>query len=227
MPSEAVPPGDRSEAPHVIAIDGPAGAGKSTVTRAVARELGFTYLDTGAMYRSVTLAVLQARADTDDVATVQRIAAEAKISFRDQRVFLGETDVTEQIRSPTVTRATAHIAAYREVREAMVAEQRRLFATGHYVAEGRDTGTVVAPDAPLKIYLTATPQERAKRRSQETGEDYEEVIAAIRERDELDSRRKLSALKAAPDAVVVDTTKRPIDDVVAEIVSLARQRAIV
>ncbi|MGN6203135.1 MAG: (d)CMP kinase [Solirubrobacterales bacterium] len=227
VPANAVRPAAKEGAPRVVAIDGPAGAGKSTVTRAVAERLGFTYLDTGAMYRSVTLAVLEARADTDDPEEISRIARRAAIDFRGQRVFLGDQDVTAAIRSSDVTQATPHIAAYPEVRAAMVERQRRLFSEGAYVAEGRDTGTVVAPDAPLKIYLTASPEERARRRSLETGESVAVVLAAIEERDRLDSARELSALRPADDAVVIETTDRSIDEVVDEITALARERGIV
>jgi cytidylate kinase len=227
LPGDAVPPSSRTGTPNVIAIDGPAGAGKSTVTRAVAAEIGFTYLDTGAMYRCVTLAVLSRRSDTDDAREIERIARGLEISFEGERVFLNDEDVTATIRSPEITRAAPHIAAYPEVRNAMVDRQRELFAEGNYVAEGRDTGTVVAPDAPLKIYLTASAEERAHRRSRETGEPVADVLKALKERDRLDSERKLSALKAAEDAVVVDTTGRSIGDVVSEIVGLARDRRLV
>lgn len=227
FPGGAVPPGERQGSLRVIAIDGPAGAGKSTVTRAVARKIDFTYLDTGAMYRSVTLALLERRADTDDPQLITEIARGIDIQFHDQKVYLDGRDVTKQIRSAEVTRATPHIAAYPEVREAMVERQRQLFAEGGYVAEGRDTGTVVAPDAPLKIYLTASPEERARRRSLETGESVADVLDAIKERDRLDSERQLSALRTAEDAVVLDTTGRSLDDVVGEIVGLAHERGIV
>jgi CMP/dCMP kinase len=226
VPESATPPASKKGTPRVIAIDGPAGAGKSTVTRAVAKQLGFTYLDTGAMYRSVTLEVLDRRADTDDPKAIAEIANGIDLRFEGDRVYVGDRDVTEAIRSSEVTYATAHIAAYPEVRSAMVARQRQLFNEGGFVAEGRDTGTVVAPDAPLKIYLTASPEERAKRRSLETGEAIEVVLAAIQERDRLDSARRLSALTVADDAVVVDTTGRPIQAVVDEITELARERGI-
>lgn len=227
VPVDAVPPAEKTGAPRVIAIDGPAGAGKSTVTRSVARGLGFTYLDTGAMYRCVTLAVLEQRADTDDQRQIAEIAGSIEIRFEAEKVFIADRDVTAEIRSPEVTRATPHIAAYPEVRSAMVKRQRQLFAEGGYVAEGRDTGTVVAPGAPLKIFLTATPEERARRRSLETGDTVESVLAAIEERDRLDSVRELSALRPAEDAVVIDTTGRSIAEVVEEIVGLARDRGVV
>jgi CMP/dCMP kinase len=226
VPPDAVLPVEKRGAPKVVAIDGPAGAGKSTVTRAVAREIGFTYLDTGAMYRCVTLAVLTARADTDDSVAIKRIADDAEIRFQGERVFLDGRDVSDEIRLSHVTEATPHIAAYPEVRAAMVKRQRQLFTEGGYVAEGRDTGTVVAPDAPLKIYLTASLEERALRRSRETGEPLDRVMAAMEERDRLDSGRELSALKVAEDAVVVDTSGRSVQDVVDEIAALARERGI-
>lgn len=226
LPASAVPPAVRENAPLVIAIDGPAGAGKSTVTRAVAKDLGFTYLDTGAMYRCVTLAVLESQVDTDNLDAITRVAEEADIRFQGDRVLLGGRDVTDEIRRPDVTEATPHFAAYREVRAALVRRQRQLFAEGRYATEGRDTGTVVAPDAPLKIYLTASPEERALRRSRETGEPYEKVLVALRERDHLDSGRKLSALQVAEDAVVLDSTGRSVQEVVDEIGALARERGI-
>lgn len=226
IPQEAVAPAARQGVPRLIAIDGPAGAGKSTVTRAVAKELGFTYLDTGAMYRCVALAVLDERADTDDLARIEEIAGGIEIRFEGERVYCDGRDVTEAIRTAAVTRMTPHIAAYPEVRAAMVRQQRQIFRQAGFVAEGRDTGTVVAPDAPLKVYLTATPEERARRRAAETGQAPADVLEEIEERDRLDSARKLSALKIAEDAILVDTTGRSIEDVVDEIVGLARERKI-
>jgi len=227
LPEEAIAPADSPGAPHVVAIDGPAGAGKSTVTRMVAREIDFTYLNTGAMYRCVTLAVLRSGADPDDRDAIAEISNGAEIEFRGERVFLAGEDVSEAIRSDDVTTATSHIAAYPEVRAAMVSRQRALFADQGFVAEGRDTGTVVAPQAPLKVYLTASPEERARRRAIETGEEVSAVQAALEERDRLDEERKMSALRKAEEAVVVDTTGRSVQDVVDEIVALARERGIV
>ncbi|HEX5374759.1 MAG TPA: (d)CMP kinase [Solirubrobacterales bacterium] len=226
LPIEAVAPAAKHGAPRVVAIDGPAGAGKSTVARSVAEQLDLTYLDTGAMYRCVTLAVCQCRADTDDREEIGRIASTIPIEFGDGRVLLDGEDVSDAIRAAEVTEMTPHIAAYPEVRKAMIERQREFFSHDGYVAEGRDTGTVVAPDAPLKIYLTATPEERARRRSLETGGTPHQVQAALEVRDELDSNRELSALRVAEDAVVVDTTGRSIEDVVAEIATLAAERGV-
>jgi CMP/dCMP kinase len=223
------PVGDASGAPtpRVIAVDGPAGAGKSTVTRALAKAIGFDHLDTGAMYRCVALAVLRRRADPDDRQAIGRMADRVSIKFEGETVLLDGEDVTAAIRTAEVTVATPHFAAFPEVRSAMVREQRRLFADGHgYVAEGRDITTVVAPDAPLKIFLTASLEERAKRRALEFGGDAVEVMGTLSERDRLDSEREMSALKVAEDAVVIDTTARPVADVVGEIVDLAGRRGL-
>ena len=149
----------------VIAIDGPAGAGKSSVARAVAAELGFTYLDSGAMYRCVALAALEAAIGLDDGDALGSLAAELEIDLDGRRVLLGERDVSAAIREPGVTAAASQVSVHPQVREAMVARQRQLIAAGRYVAEGRDIGTVVSPDAPLKVFLTASDEERARRRA--------------------------------------------------------------
>ena len=196
----------------VVAIDGPAGAGKSTVARAVARALGFTYLDSGAMYRCVALA-----ADRDPEAL--------DIAFDGDRVLLDGRDVTAAIRTAEVSERASQVAADPRVREAMVAKQRELMATGDWVAEGRDIGTVVAPGAEVKVFLTASPQERARRRAAERGEDLQAVLAEQAIRDERDSKRAHSPLVAADDAVEVDTTGLSIDEVVAKIADLVATRA--
>jgi cytidylate kinase len=208
----------------VIAIDGPAGAGKSSVARAVANALGYTYLDSGAMYRCVALAAVEAGAGLDDAAALGALARGLTIGLDGERVELNGHDVSAAIRTPQVTEAASRVSVHPAVREAMVAEQRRLIATGRYVAEGRDIGTVVSPDAPLKVFLTASDEERARRRAGQTGEDEVAVLAAQRERDERDSTREHSALRAAADAVEIDTTGLSLDEVVAGVVALARER---
>jgi cytidylate kinase len=201
----------------VVAIDGPAGAGKSSVARAVARELGFTYLDTGAMYRAVALAALRR-----GVAPAE-IAALVHVDLSDGVMLDGE-NVSELIRTPEVSEAASRAAVDSDVRDAMVAEQRRLLSSGDWVAEGRDIGTVVAPDAAVKVFLTASPEERARRRAAELGLDPGAVLSEQHARDERDSTRAASPLEAAPDAVMLDTTGLWLDEVVARIVALAGDR---
>ncbi|HLM32034.1 MAG TPA: (d)CMP kinase [Solirubrobacterales bacterium] len=210
----------------VIAIDGPAGAGKSTVARGVAAALGFTYLDSGAMYRCVALAALRAGANPDDAAAVAAVARRIEIAFDGGRVTLDGEDVTEAIRAPEVSAAASRVSVHPAVRAAMIERQRQLIADGGYVAEGRDIGTVVSPDSPLKVFLSASPQERARRRAAETGEPLDAVLAAQRERDARDRGREHGALRAAEDAIELDTTDRGVDDVVAQIAGLARERGI-
>src|SRR4051795_11500342 len=159
----------------VIAIDGPAGAGKSTVARGVAASLGFTYLDSGAMYRCVALAALRAGIDPDDGEAVSRLARGSSIEFEGTRVLLAGEDVSTEIRDAKVTEAASRVSVHPGVRAALVARQRDLIGAGRYVAEGRDIGTVVSPDAPLKVFLTASAEERARRRAAETGQDPDSV----------------------------------------------------
>jgi cytidylate kinase len=199
----------------VVAIDGPAAAGKSSVSRAVARELGFTYLDSGAMYRAVALAAIERGLEPAAVAPSVRIEL-------GERVLLDGRDVTESIRTPEVSEAASQAAADPVVREAMVAEQRRLLADGGWVAEGRDIGTVVAPDAELKVFLNADPAERARRRAAELGADQRRVLAEQAIRDERDRTRVHSPLAPAPGAVVIDTTALTQEQVVQRVVDLAR-----
>jgi cytidylate kinase len=198
----------------VVAIDGPAGAGKSSVARGVAEALGFTYLDTGAMYRSVALAAAERGADPAEVArTVQMQVGE--------RIVLDGRDVTQQIRAPEVSEAASRIAADPAVREAVVAHQRRLLREGDWVAEGRDIGSVVAPQAEVKVFLTAEPEERARRRAAELGLDPARVLAEQTIRDERDRTRKHSPLEPAPGAVVLDSTHMTLAEVVQRIAGLA------
>ena len=199
----------------IVAIDGPAGAGKSTVARAVAQALGFTYLDTGAMYRCVALARLR---------DPQADAAALEIALADSVKLNGE-DVGEEIRSPAVTELASEVAAEPEVRAAMALRQQAMLASGDWVAEGRDIGTVIAPQAELKIFLTADPTERARRRAEQTGRPLDEVLAEQQQRDRRDGERELSPLVAAADAVQLDTTALSADEAIAEIVELATQRS--
>ncbi|MFN2612910.1 MAG: (d)CMP kinase [Solirubrobacterales bacterium] len=210
----------------VIAIDGPAGAGKSTVARAVAALLGYTYLDSGAMYRSVALAGLRNDADLDSATAMGQIAAAMSISFADGRIEADGQDVSEVIRTPEVTAAASRVSVHAEVREAMVERQRALIEAGRYVAEGRDIGTVVSPEALLKVFLTASPEERARRRAAEIGEPAASVMAAQRERDARDRDREHGAMRAAEDAVELDTTGRSVEQVSRQIVELARERGL-
>lgn len=210
----------------VIAIDGPAGAGKSSVARGAAADLGFTYLDSGAMYRCVALAGIESGADLDDPEEIASLAAALRLDLDGDRVELDGRDVGEAIREPAVTEASSRVSVHAQVREAMVASQRRMIAAGRYVAEGRDIGTVVSPDSPLKVFLTATEEERARHRAAQTGEDPSAVLVAQRRRDERDETREHSALRPAEDAVEIDTTGLSQDEVVARVVALARERGL-
>lgn len=197
----------------VVAIDGPAGAGKSTVARAVADALGFTYLDSGAMYRAVGLA-------GGDPAAAAR-ALDIRLG---ERVVADGRDVTEAIRTTEAAEAASRVALDPAVRAAMVDKQRELLSDGDWVAEGRDIGTVVHPDAELKIFLTASPEERAQRRAAELGANWREVLRDQTLRDEQDRTREHSPLRAAEDAVEVDTTGRTVEDVTGQIAKLARAK---
>ncbi|HEY2216103.1 MAG TPA: (d)CMP kinase [Solirubrobacteraceae bacterium] len=208
----------------LVAIDGPAGAGKSTVARAVARELGFTYLDSGAMYRCIALLSIE-QPDVDAAALARGAQIELREHDGSPQVLLDGRDVSKQIRSSEVSAAASLVAADRGVREALVAKQRALIDAGNWVAEGRDIGTVVAPDAELKVYLTASPAERARRRAEELGADAAVVLAEQSLRDERDSKREHSPLQAAPDAVMLDTTGLDVEQVAARVATLAREVA--
>ena len=202
----------------VIAIDGPAGAGKSTVARAVAERLGFTYLDTGAMYRCVGLAAR----DSEEPAGV--VASRANIDFHDHGVFLDGEDVTGAIRQPGVSDLASQVAADPEVRKALVAKQQEIVATGNWVAEGRDIGTVVAPDAAVKVFLHADPEVRAERRASQLNLDVQDVLAKQRVRDERDNTEGRSTLEAPPGSDQVDTTNLTLDEVVDAIAALAEAK---
>ena len=211
----------------IVAIDGPAGAGKSTVARAVADELGFTYLDTGALYRTIALAALEKGVDPSDGRALGDLAEATVIEPRGDRVLMGARDVTERIREADVTELVSVISAHPEVRGALLRLQQKAAGSGDIVIEGRDIGTAVAPDAAVKIFLTASPVERAKRRAAQLGlalddATLKELTEDLVERDRADATRSSSPLTKAPDATEVDTTDMTQNAVVEAIVALAR-----
>ena len=208
----------------VIAIDGPAGAGKSTIGRALAARLGLEYLDTGAMYRGVTVAAVRSGLDVADAAAVAGLSRRVAISVG-ERVMVDGVDSTEAIRSAETNALVSTVAANPAVREEMVRRQREwAHERGGGVLEGRDIGSVVFPDAVLKVYLTASALERARRRAGESGGDVAEIAASIEARDRKDSERAVAPLTEASGAVVVDTTGRDIDDVLEELLRLVEVR---
>ena len=216
-----------------VAVDGPAGTGKSSVSRALAGRLGARYLDTGSMYRIVTLAMLRAGVDLDDPDAIAA-AADVPLSVGHdpdaEQAFLGDEDVTVQIRGADVTRAVSAVSAVPAVRTRLVRRQRELGrAAGRVVVEGRDIGTVVLPDADVKIFLTASAQTRARRRNDQNvaaglPDDYDAVLADVIRRDHLDSTRSVSPLRAAEDAVVVDTSDMTRDEVIDRLCELVAER---
>lgn len=210
----------------LIAIDGPAGAGKSTLARAVADALGFTYLDSGAMYRCVALAATRAGTSLDDGAALGALARGLAVEVRPGRVILDGEDVSDAIRAPAVGEAASRVSVHEQVRDAMVEHQRAQIAAGRYVAEGRDIGTVVAPHAELKVFLTASDAERARRRSAQTGQPEVEVRAEQRERDARDRDREHAPLRRAEDAIELDSTELSAGQAADRVVELARERGI-
>jgi len=217
---------------EIITIDGPAGAGKSTVSKMLARRLNYMYLDTGAMYRAVALGVGQEGINPEDEADLERLCRTIKISFQgdsqNQKVILGGEDVTEKIREPEVGGMASRVSMKRQVREAMVKLQRKIGAKGKIVAEGRDTGTVVFPDAEYKFFLNAQPEERARRRYRELtvkelSLKMEDVKKEMIRRDEQDSSRELAPLRPAPDALLIDSTELTPEEVVENILQVMKK----
>jgi len=207
----------------LVAIDGPAGAGKSTVARALARELGFCYLDSGALYRAVGLLALEdPQADPAGLAQEMDVALDERTPAHEPGVILEGRDVTAEIRRPEVAAAASRVAADASVRAALLGKQRTLLARGDWVAECRDIGTVVAD---LKVFLTADERERARRRALELGEDPDAVLAELAARDERDRSRAVAPLRPAPDAVEIDTSSLGVEEVVARIAELVRAAA--
>lgn len=224
----------------IIAIDGPSGAGKSTVAKAVARELDFSCLDTGAMYRAIAWQAIQDGVPFDDDAALGELARTHDIAFGHvagdpvpRRVSIGGTDVTDAIRTAEIDRAVSSVSAAPSVRAALVEQQQRIGRAGDYVVEGRDIGTTVFPESPVKVFLTASAEERAHRRVRQNVDrgvgsiDYDEVLADIRRRDDQDSSRATSPLRPADDAVRMDSTGRYIEEVIDDIVALAREKGVV
>ena len=221
----------------IVAIDGPSGAGKSTVAKAVAKELGFSCLDTGAMYRAIAWQALHNGVSLDDESALGEIARTYDIAFGHvegdpvpKRVFIGDAEVTDAIRTAEIDRAVSPTSAAPSVRAALLDQQRRIGNAGDYVVEGRDIGTVVFPDAAVKVFLTASDEERAHRRVRQNVDrgigsiDYEEVLADLRRRDAADSSRATAPLRAAEDAVQIDSTSHYIEEVIDQICTLAREK---
>lgn len=219
----------------IVAIDGPAGAGKSTLAKRLAKQLNYTYLDTGAMYRAVAWKVIQEKVDPGDAPELRTILEQTRIALEDRngqlRVFLNEVDVTEQIRSPDVSQMASKVSTLRPVRERMVELQRAMGSQGGVVAEGRDIGTVVFPNADVKIYLDASPEERARRRFEELRSQgkqvsFEETLEEMKERDQRDRGRALAPLRTAEDALVIDSSLISADAVVEKVMREIKEKMV-
>jgi cytidylate kinase len=213
----------------IVAIDGPAGAGKSSVARALAEVLGYAFLDTGAMYRCVTLACLRSGVSLDDQEKSLQIANDCHIELNGEKVLLNGEDVSAVIRQPEVSQAIKPIASHPGIRALMVERQRRICERGDYVTEGRDQGTVAFPQAECKIFLTASPQERAKRRVEQlhrsgVAADYESILSQQNERDANDANRATGPLRAASDAILVHTDGMTEDQVLAQLLEIVRSK---
>lgn len=221
----------------IIAIDGPSGAGKSTVSDEVAKALAFSHLDTGAMFRAVAYMALKNGVDVSDEEGLANIAENDKIVFETEEgnpayksILMAGEDITDKIRTDEVTKAVTPVCKHPRVREALLRQQREIGKSGNYILDGRDIGTVVFPDAELKIFLTASAEERAQRRvlqNEETGvgsTDFDEVLVDINRRDEEDSNRDVAPLCAADDAIVINSTSMDIEEVIDEIVKLTKEK---
>jgi len=217
-----------------VAIDGPVGSGKSTVARMVASQLGYTHIDTGALYRAIALLATRRGVPYADHEALGRLARDAQLEFRRvdgcQRIFLNGEDVEDDIRTPDMSQGASIVSAVTQVREALLDRQRQMADAGGVVMEGRDIGTVVLPNADVKVFLTASSEERARRRALELQQrgnpvSYEDVLAELLLRDERDSQRKVAPLKPAADAVTIDTTGLTLGQVVDAVLSLVQERA--
>ncbi len=214
----------------VIAIDGPAGSGKSTIAKKVADILGIEYIDTGAMYRAFTLKVLKSNIDINNVQQIVKLLDSTRIEFKNRHIYLDGIRVDEDIRDNSISNNVSNIAKIKEVREKMVEIQQELAKSNNVIMDGRDIGTVVLPNANYKFFVTASVEERARRRYKELllknadNITYEQILEEIKKRDEIDSNRKISPLRKSPDAYVIDTTNKTIDESVQEVISIIEGR---